>query len=384
MIVRRQSPREREKERRLASVWRCEGVGSLLRPAVLLEARKRYEAGELDPPELKAIEDRAVDAAVQLQEDVGLEVVSDGELRRESWISHLFESFEGFDRTGGLAMPWRDGAGQAQQTDTRRAVVAGRLGWRRSMCGEEWVYLRSRTHHQAKVTLASAEMAAAVYDAEHSAVAYPVIEDYFAHVVELLRMEVGELVRLGCTYIQFDAPQYGALVDARLRDVFKDRGSDPERMIDAGIEMDNAVIDGFPGVVFGLHVCRGNNKSLHYGEGGYEPIRRLFRRSHFDRFLLEYDDDRSGGFEPLASVPDDRVVVLGLVTTKHPELEPAEELRKRIEKASQFVPLERLALSPQCGFASVEAGNAITPEQQRAKLDLVARVARQVWGEGRG
>lgn len=365
----------------MGTIWRCEGVGSLLRPPSLLEARRERDAGSLDPAVFKRREDRAVDEAVALQEAVGLDVVTDGELRRESWVSHFFEAFEGFDRQGGMAMPWRDDEGRARDTGTRRAVVTGRLQWRRSMCTEEAVYLRARAHRQTKVTLASAEMAAAVYDEARSGAAYPSMDDYFAHIVELMRQEVGELVRLGCSYIQLDAPQYGALLDPQLRGAFEEQGRDPDQMIDAGIEMDNAIIDGFSGVTFGLHVCRGNNRSLHYGTGGYDPVRRLFQRSRFDRFLLEYDDERSGDFGPLASVPDDRVVVLGLVTTKRPELESAEDVRQRIKEASRYVPIERLALSPQCGFASVKDGNRLAPEEQRAKLELVVRVARETWGE---
>lgn len=365
----------------MGTIWRCEGVGSLLRPPGLLEARRQRDAGALDPGAFKRLEDEGVDEAVALQEKVGLDVVSDGELRRESWVSHFFEAFEGFDRQGGMAMPWRDDEGRAQDTATRRAVVTGRLRWRRSMCTEEWSYLRARARRQAKVTLASAEMAAAVYDEALSRAAYPSIEDYFAHVVELLRQEITELVWLGCSYIQLDAPQYGALLDPQLREAFAGQGRDPDQMIDAGIEMDNAIIEGFPGVTFGLHICRGNNRSLHYGSGGYDPVRRLFQRSRFDRYLLEYDDQRSGGFEPLASIPDDRVVVLGLVTTKHAECEPAEELERRIKEASRYVPLERLALSPQCGFASVKDGNRLTAAEQRAKLELVTRVARAIWCE---
>jgi 5-methyltetrahydropteroyltriglutamate--homocysteine methyltransferase len=187
-------------------------------------------------------------------------------------------------------------------------------------------------------------------------------------------------VRLGCTYIQIDAPQYAALLDPELRDGYRKRGSDPDRLIDACIEMDNAVIGRHPGVTFGLHICRGNNQSMFYASGGYEPIARVFSRSRFQRFLLEYDDERSGGFEPLRAVPEDRVAVLGLVTTKTPRLESTDELERRLAEAAAFIPLDRLALSPQCGFASTLAGNRISPDVQRRKLALVAETARCVWG----
>src|SRR5438094_768423 len=202
-----------------------------------------------------------------------------------------------------------------------------------------------------------------------------------ADVVDFTRREVAELVRLGCTYVQIDAPQYAALLDPSIREGYRQRGSDPERLIDTCIEMDNAVIGDYPGVTFGLHICRGNNQSMFYASGGYEPIaERVFRRTRFQRFLLEYDDERSGSFEPLRAVPDDRIVVLGLVTTKKSRLETVEELRERIEAAAKIVPRERLALSPQCGFASTLEGNPISPETQQQKLQVVAATARAVWG----
>jgi 5-methyltetrahydropteroyltriglutamate--homocysteine methyltransferase len=366
----------------LLSAVRTEGVGSLLRGADLLDARRRHEAGTLSHADFKRIEDGAVAAAISLQEEVGLGVLSDGELRRRGWMSHFFESVDGFQPGAGPSLPWRGGEGELPQElrGSMRPVVTGRLRRRHSACAEEWVYLRGHTDRPAKVTLVSAEMAAAMYEPERSAGAYATREDYFADVVDLLRAEVAEVVRLGCTYVQLDAPQYGALLDPRTREVFRQRGSDPDAMIDAGIEMDNAIIAGFPEVTFALHICRGNNQSRFYAEGDYSPLARLFERSAFGRFLLEYDDERSGGFEPLAHLPEDRTAVLGLVTTKRPEMESAEELKRRVEQAAAYVPLERLALSPQCGFASMMEGNEISEEDQRRKLELVVSVARAVWG----
>jgi 5-methyltetrahydropteroyltriglutamate--homocysteine methyltransferase len=361
--------------------WRSETVGSLLRPPELVRARSRHAAGELGAAEFKRIEDVAVQAAVDLQEEAGLDVIADGELRRESWISPFSEGFTGLDRSAGLAMPWRQDSGERVEAASRRPVVVERLGRRQSpITQEEWVFLRGQTTRAAKVTMPGAEMAAAMYDDRLSRSAYPTREDYHAHVVELLRWEVSELVRLGCRYIQLDSPQYGALTDPQNRELFRQRGSDPDELIDAGIEMDNAIISGFDGVTFGLHICRGNAVSRFYASGSYEPLTRIFTRSRFGRFLLEYDDERSGGFEPLREVPGDRVVVLGLVTTKRPELEDPDALRARIDEAARFVPLDRLALSPQCGFASVLAGNRISPAEQAAKLALVSDVARKVWG----
>ena len=361
---------------------RTEGVGSLLRGADLLDARRRHEAGRLSHAEFKQIEDGAVSAAIRLQEEVGIGVLSDGELRRRGWMSHFFESVDGFEAGAGPSLPWRgvDGELPPELRGAMRPVVVDRVSWRHSACAEEWTYLRGHTDRAAKVTLISAAMAASMYEPERSGAAYPTPASYFEDIVALLRQEVNEVVRLGCTYVQLDAPQYGALLDPSTREVFRQRGGDPDEMIDAGIEMDNAIIAGFPGVTFGLHICRGNNQSRFYAEGDYRPITRLFARSAFDRFLLEYDDERSGGFEPLAHVPEDRTVVLGLVTTKRPAMEAAEELKRRIEQASVHVPLDRLALSPQCGFASMMEGNAISEADQRAKLELVVSVARSVWG----
>jgi 5-methyltetrahydropteroyltriglutamate--homocysteine methyltransferase len=358
---------------------RSDVVGSLLRPAYLVQAREALEAGRLAPPEFKRVEDRAVDEAVALQEGAGLDVVTDGEVRRYAFFGHLIDAVEGFDKLGGWAIPFRDAEGG--ELVFKRPVVVEKLRWRRSMCGEEFVYLRSRTARSAKVTLISTQQAAAYYDPDRSGAAYPTRDAYLGDIVDLSRREVEELVRLGCTYVQIDAPQYAALLDPELREGYRRRGSDPDRLIDACIEMDNAVIGTHRGVTFGLHICRGNNQSMFYARGGYEPIARGFTGSRFQRFLLEYDDERSGGFEPLQAVPPDRTVVLGLVTTKKPRLEAVDELRRRIEEAAKFIPLERLALSPQCGFASTMAGNRITPEDQRRKLQRVAETARLVWGD---
>ncbi|HEX6482535.1 MAG TPA: cobalamin-independent methionine synthase II family protein [Ktedonobacteraceae bacterium] len=358
--------------------YRSEVVGSLLRPTYLAEARKQHETGQINAAEFKAIEDRAVNEAIVLQENAGIDVITDGELRRYAFYGHLVDSLDGFDKFGGWAIPFRDETGE--ELVLKRPAVVEKLQWRRSMCSEEWVYLRSRRNRPGKVTMISAQQAAAYYDPEKSRSAYPSRDAYLADIVDFSRREVVELVRLGCTYIQIDAPQYAALLDPQMREGYRQRGSDPDMLIDRCIEMDNAIIDGHPGITFAIHICRGNNQSKFYARGDYEPIARIFSQTHFQRFLLEYDDERSGGFEPLKHVPEDRSVVLGLVTTKKSRLESADELRSRIEEASRIIPLERLALSPQCGFASTMEGNRISFEDQRRKLELVASVAREVWG----
>ncbi len=358
--------------------YRSEVVGSLLRPTYLAEARKQLEEGQITPAAFKTIEDRAVNEAIALQEAAGIDVITDGEMRRYAFFGHLIDALSGFDKFGGWAIPFRDESGE--ELIFKRPVVTERLQWKRSMCSEEWVYLRSRASRPGKVTMISAQQAAAYYDPEKSKSAYATRDSYLADIVDFSRREVEELIRLGCTYIQIDAPQYAALLDPTIREGYRQRGNDPDKMIDACIEMDNAIIDGHPGITFGIHICRGNNQSKFYASGDYEPISRIFTQTHFQRFLLEYDDARSGGFEPLRHVPEDRQVVLGLVTTKKPRLETADELRRRIDEAARIVPLERLALSPQCGFASTMEGNRISPEDERRKLEIVASVAREVWG----
>ena len=360
-------------------MYRSDVVGSLLRPAYLKEARDRHEAGQLGEAEFKRTEDRAVDEAIALQERTGVEVITDGEVRRYAFYGHLIDAVEGFDKFGGWAIPFRNEKGE--ELVLPRPVVVSKLRRKRPMCAEEFTYVRARTNHPAKTTMISAQQAAAYYDSKKSAGAYPKIDAYLTDIVDILRDEVQELIRLGCTYIQIDSPQYAALLDPQLREGYRQRGNDPDRLLDLSTEMDNAVIGDHPGVTFGLHLCRGNNQSKFYASGDYGPITRVFRQTRFQRFLLEYDDERSGGFDPLRQVPEDRTVVLGLVSSKKAALESKDELKQRIEQASGFIPLERLALSPQCGFASTIEGNLLTPADQEAKLRLVAETAKEVWGK---
>ena len=358
---------------------RADVVGSLLRPAYLLEARAALERGDLTPAGFKRIEDRAVDEAVALQEEAGLDVITDGEMRRYAFYGHLVEALEGFDKHAGWSITFRDGEGH--EAALQRPVVIEKLRWRRQMAVEEYTYLRGRTRRPVKVTLLSAQQAAAYYDPDKSRAAYPTRDAYLAELVDYTRREIQELRRLGCEYVQIDAPQYAALLDERIREGYRQRGSDPDRMLDACIELDNAIIDGHPDMTFGIHICRGNHKSMFYASGGYDRIAaQVFTRARFDRFLLEYDDDRSGTFEPLRHVPEDRLVVLGLVSSKVPRLESADELHRRIDEAARVVSRDRLALSPQCGFASTHEGNRLSEDDQRRKLELVGRVAREAWG----
>ena len=345
-----------------------------------MEARARVERGELTPAAFKQLEDQAVDAAVAMQEEAGLDVVTDGEMRRYAFYGHLVEALEGFDKLAGWSITFRDG--QGHEAALQRPVVVEKLRWRRQMAVEEFTYLRGRTRVPVKVTLLSAQQAAAYYDPEKSRGAYPTRDAYLADLVDFTRREIEELRRLGCEYVQIDAPQYAALLDEGLREGYRQRGADPDRLLDACIELDNAIIDGHPGMTFGIHICRGNHKSMFYASGGYDRIAaQIFQRSHFTRFLLEYDDERSGTFEPLRHVPDDRTVVLGLISSKVATLESREEVLARIADAARYVPLERLALSPQCGFASTHEGNHLSADDQVRKLEFVGALAREVWSE---
>jgi 5-methyltetrahydropteroyltriglutamate--homocysteine methyltransferase len=359
-------------------MFRSDVVGSLLRPPYLKKAREDYPAGRLKDAEFKRIEDRAVDEAVALQLRAGLDILTDGEMRRYAFFGHLVDAVEGFDKLGGWSIPFRNEKGE--EITQPRPLVVSKLRRKRPMCAEEFTYLRARTDHPAKTTFVSAQQAAAYYDSKKSSGAYPTVDAFLADLVDLLRDEVAELVRLGCAYIQIDSPQYAALIDPQIREGYQQRGNDPDRLLDLSIEMDNAVIAGYPGVVFGLHLCRGNNQSRFYASGDYSPITKVFRQTKFQRFLLEFDDERSGGFEPLSQVPADRTVVLGLVSSKKAALESKDELKSRIRTAEKYIPLERLALSPQCGFASTLEGNLLTDADQEAKLRLVAETAREVWG----
>ncbi len=360
--------------------YRADVVGSLLRPDYLLRAREALAAGQLAAPEFKRIEDRAVDEAIALQERAGLDVVTDGEMRRDLFLSQLVQATEGFEHLPeGVQYTWYRMDGEAE-TGTLTFAVTGKIRRKRHLSAEEFAYLRGKTARPTKITLPSPTMFCFYWVPGRSDAAYPSAEAFLADVTDILRDEVTEQARLGADYIQIDAPEFGILLEPRQQDWFRSKGFEPDRVIESGIDMINAMIGGHTGVTFGLHICRGNNASRYMGKGGYAAIAdRIFRRTRVHRLLLEYDDERSGDFAPLARVPDDKWVVLGLITTKTDRLETAADLSARIVEASRYFPREQLALSPQCGFASVARGNAIRPEAQERKLRLTAEVARQAW-----
>ena len=365
---------------------RTDVVGSLLRPPYLQQARQKLTRSAISSSDFKKIEDRAVDEAVFLQEEAGLAVVTDGEMRRLSFQSQLPEAVDGFGSFDLDAFLWGDWRGGDVDDKSiarpQRLGVVDRLRRRRSLCAEELTYLRSRTERIAKVSLPSPSLWANFWSAELSGHVYPTLDSFLADVTAILRDEVEELVRLGATYIQLDAPHYPLLLDEQTRAFYESRGWTLERWLSAGIELDNAVVAGFAGrgVTFGMHLCRGNQGSRWLVSGDYEGIaRHIFGAVDVQRLLLEYDDDRSGGFESLRHVPADRIVVLGLVTTKSGRLESTDDLTTRIREASRFFPLEQLALSPQCGFASSVVGNRLSADEQRDKLRQVTQTAAAVW-----
>jgi 5-methyltetrahydropteroyltriglutamate--homocysteine methyltransferase len=362
---------------------RSDVVGSLLRPPELLDARERLARGELSPPAFKKVEDAAVDAALRLQVEAGMDVVTDGEMRRLSFQSQMTEAVEGFgewDLDAFLWGEWRSDELGELNVERPPLAVEGKLRRRRFLSAEELTYARGRTDRVLKVTLPSPSLFANFWDPDRSRAAYRDLEEFLGDVAEILREEVDELVRLGATYIQLDAPHYPLLVDPSYRDFYESRGWPAERWLDFGLELDNHVYGDRDGVTFSMHLCRGNQASRWLVEGGYDWLaERLFPRVKAERLLLEYDDARSGSFEPLRAVPEDKVAVLGLVTTKTGRRETVDELAARIEEASAFCPLERLALSPQCGFATSVLGNALTVEDQRAKLETIAKTAETVW-----
>ena len=363
----------------------AETVGSLLRPGWLLAAQERHRAGQLDQAAFKRIEDRAVDAVVAMQEAAGLEVVTDGEMRRLSFQSQMAAAVEGFGDWDLDAFLWGDWHGDAEVGDLQKErpdlAVTGKLRRRRSLSAEEFVYLRGRTRATPKVTLPSPGLFGNFWSPEKSTEAYGSLREFLEDVARILREEVEELAEYGCTYIQLDAPHYPLLIDPETRRFYEERGWSVNEWLEFGVALDNVVMAPLDGVTFGLHLCRGNQGSRWLVSGDYDPIAEpIFRGSNADRLLLEYDDERSGGFEPLKNVPFDKVVVLGLVSSKHGRLEDADELIARIDEASRYVGRERLAISPQCGFGTSVVGNRLSIDEQAAKLRLITDVAGRAWG----
>lgn len=364
-------------------VFRAETVGSLLRPDELKQARLRWMEQRTPTPEYKRIEDRAVDAAIALQEELGLDVVTDGEQRRLLFMGSLTEAIGGLTPNPAWENEWHTAEGSS--SFAAPVSVTARIHRVRSLAAEEFTYARARTTKPVKVTLPSPLMMAYLWSPEHSPAVYPDPFELFSDTIEVLRQEIRELVALGCPYVQIDAPELAVIgTDERYRDRFAELSGLPvERMLAEAADLLNGVVEGIDGPVFGMHICRGNNEGRWMASGGYDRLVHevLHRADAYDVFLLEYDDpSREGGFEPLAELPRDKVVVLGLLSSKDPELEAGEAVRSRIQAAARHYPLEQLALSTQCGFASTLAGNPIDEVTQTEKLRAVVDIARDVWG----
>ena len=371
-------------------------VGSLLRPAALKKARVRYDEGQLQSAELREIEDREIREAIRLQEQVGLAVVTDGEYRRLNFQDSFGESVAGFD-SGRASLHFYEhrvegskpfqrweipnqGENKGTAVSQRRPAVE-RLRLVRNGPLEEYRFASGIANKPVKVTLIGPDRIAQRFDWQNSKTVYSSMELFVADVVKLERALVRGLVNAGCRYVQIDAPGYTAYVDPPSLQAMRDRGEDPEENFSRSLKADNAVIDGFDNLTFGIHLCRGNQRSMWHREGTYDAIaERLLNELRHDRFLFEYDTPRAGGFEPLRFLPKGKVVVLGLVSTKTPALEKIDDLKRRLDEASKYVPLEQLALSPQCGFSSDVVGNLLSEDDQKRKLELVVETSRQVWG----
>jgi 5-methyltetrahydropteroyltriglutamate--homocysteine methyltransferase len=373
---------------------RADVVGSLLRPAAWREARATFDEGRLGEAEFRRIEDDSVRDAIRFQENLGLEVVTDGEIRRLNFQDSFGAAVSGFAATGttlratearvagGSAMARFDmpDLHQSGPAVTRRRPAVKRLRLERNILLEEYRFAKSAAKKPVKVTLIGPDRIGQRFAHEESKAIYADADAFLADVVAIERQMVGEVVAAGCRYVQIDAPGYTAYVDGPSLAAMRKRGEEPMRNFERSLAADAAVVAGFGDVTFGIHLCRGNQHSMWHREGHYDGIaERLFNALPHQRFLLEYDSPRAGSFEPLRHVPKGKVCVLGLISTKVAELETSEALARRIDEAARYLPLEQLALSPQCGFASDVAGNRITEDDQKRKLELVVRTARMVW-----
>ena len=366
----------------MSALYRAEHVGSLLRPAELLEARRSASAKQL-----RALEDEHIARVIAKQRDLGFQVVTDGELRRRNFMSDFTDAVEGFDLGDAVGRSWHAGSDSKEAktaVSSVTGVVSAKLRQVRRLTGHELPFLKKHSSLPIKTTLPSATQFPAI--SFKRGVTDKIYKDYSAllwEIVEILKGELQKLAAEGVEYIQIDAPRYSYYLDPKWRAWIEiEMRVDPDAALEEAVQADNACFRAArrEGVTLGIHLCRGNNRSHWYAEGGYDAIaERVFGSLEVDRFLLEYDDARSGTFAPLRFVPKGKTVVLGLVSSKVPRLEDAAELRRRIEEASQYVPLENLALSPQCGFASTAEGNLLTEEEQWRKLELVVEIARKVW-----
>lgn len=366
----------------MTKIHRAEVVGSLLRSEALKEARRAVAENEISAREFKRREDRAIDDAVEIQESAGLDNITDGELRRSFFCDHIVTAL---DSVSEIEAPPLDLFHVVTGERVRMGMpvtVTGKIAGKRMLSTEEFSYLRSRSTVPLKATLSSPITLNYLWNPAYTTEYYSDPYDLFRDAAQILRNEALELARLGCEYIQIDAPE---LIQVLADDASWQRwlrlDLQPERVIPEAVEIINSVAEPIPGVTFGLHVCRANATNMAIASGGYGNFvsKLVPRATNFSNLLLEYDDERSGDFAPLAEIPDDRKIVLGLVSTKRGQLESQEELRTRINEAAKYTGIDRLALSTQCGFASMESGNDLTMAQQANKLRLVVDTSREVW-----
>ena len=370
---------------------RVDLVGSLLRPEKLKAAFAKFALGEASEAELKTTQDDAIRAVVAKQLEHDLPIIVDGEFRRTSFM-------ESFAVVAGVE-EWQTGVKTYHQIlareDTAESVshkgqdpillnrkrVTERLRLVRNSLLADFRFTQSLTDRPVKVTLISADRISQCYDSEASRAVYPSVEEFLKDVVSVERRMVMELAQAGCRYVGIDGPGYTAYVDPDSLAAMRSRGEDPQANLSRSIAADNEIIADFPGVIFGVHICRGNRQSMWHREGHYDAIAEtLFNDLNHLRLLLEYDTERAGGFEPLRFVPKGKIAVLGLITTKVARIETVDELRRRIDEAARYLPLEQLAISPQCGFASSLRGNLLTEDEQFRKLDVMLETAAKVWG----
>ena len=374
---------------------RTDVVGSLLRPQRLREARIAFDDGKIDAAALRAIEDEAVRDAVRLQESAGLDVVTDGEMRRLNFQDSFGGSVEGYDANRSTVQVYErrvEGAAPGQRWDiqqmhdvgtavSHRRPAKSRLKLAHNLPLDEYRFAAKAARKPVKVSLIGPDRISQRFAYESSTAVYRDMDDFLADVVAIERQIVTSLVEAGCRYVHIDAPGFTAYVDPPSLQQMRARGEDTEQNFSRSLKAEAALVANFPGVTFGIHLCRGNQRSMWHREGSYDAIaERLFNTLPHDRFLLEYDTERAGSFAPLRFLPKGKVAVLGLVSTKGPELEPLDGLKRRIGEASKHIPLDQLAVSPQCGFASDVVGNLLSADEQKRKLERVAEVARQVWG----
>jgi 5-methyltetrahydropteroyltriglutamate--homocysteine methyltransferase len=370
--------------RRTAPPFRADHVGSLLRPKHLLQAREDHAAGAIDPAELRAIEDEAIREVVKMQENVGLQSATDGELRRASWHMDFIYQLDGITKEPGEThVRFYNETGEIEFTPAA-LHVEGRLGVSRTIFGDDFAFLqRTVTSAVPKLTIPSPSMVH--YRGGKAAIdpsVYPDLDSFWADLTAAYAEEVRRLGELGCTYLQFDDTSLAYMNDPHQREYIASIGGDPERQHVEYIHHINEALARRPeGMSVTTHMCRGNFRSSWAASGSYDFVAEaLFNELEVDGFFMEWDDERSGGFEPLRLVPKGKLVVLGLVTTKHGDLESKDALERRIEEASRYVDIDQLCLSPQCGFSSTFEGNELSYEQEVEKLRLVVELAEEVWG----